>query len=61
MMGIVEMLRLVSADGDAVVVNSPVYPPFYSFVEHMNRKIVESPLAPTAVSISTSSSRHSRR
>jgi cystathionine beta-lyase len=46
MMGIVEMLRLVSADGDAVVVNSPVYPPFYSFVEHMNRKIVESPLGP---------------
>ena len=46
MMGIVEMLRLVSADGDAVVVNSPVYPPFYSFVEHMNRKIVESPVGP---------------
>ena len=46
MMGIVEMLRLVSSDGDAVVVNSPVYPPFYSFVEHMNRKIVESPLGP---------------
>ncbi|MDV6244888.1 MalY/PatB family protein [Rhodococcus opacus] len=44
MMGVVEMLRLVSADGDSVVVNSPVYPPFYSFVEHMNRTVVESPL-----------------
>lgn len=44
MLGVVEMLRLVSADGDSVVVNSPVYPPFYSFVEHMNRTVVESPL-----------------
>ncbi|UZG60241.1 MalY/PatB family protein [Rhodococcus opacus] len=44
MMGVVEMLRLVSSDGDAVVVNSPVYPPFYSFVEHMNRRIVDAPL-----------------
>ncbi len=37
------MLRLVSDDGDSVVVNSPVYPPFYSSVEHMNRTVVESP------------------
>lgn len=47
MMGVVEMLRLVSSDGDSVVVNSPVYPPFYSFVEHMNRVVVESPLDST--------------
>ena len=44
MMGIVEVLRLISGPGDAVVVNSPVYPPFYSFVEHMDRRIVEAPL-----------------
>lgn len=44
MMGIVEVLRLISGPGDAVVVNCPVYPPFYSFVEHMDRRIVEAPL-----------------
>ncbi|MGI8947987.1 MAG: MalY/PatB family protein [Ornithinimicrobium sp.] len=44
MLGIVEALRLVTAPGDAVVVNCPVYPPFYSFVEHMDRRIEEAPL-----------------
>lgn len=44
MMGIVEVLRLISGPGDAVVVNCPVYPPFYSFVEHMDRRVVEAPL-----------------
>jgi cystathionine beta-lyase len=46
MMGVVEVLRLVTEPGDAVVVNCPVYPPFYSFVEHMGRRIVEAPLTP---------------
>ncbi len=44
MLGIVEMLKLVSGPGDPVVVNSPVYPPFYGFVENMGRKVVEAPL-----------------
>lgn len=44
MLGVVEMLRLVSEPGDAVVVNSPVYPPFYQFVGHMDRRVVEAPL-----------------
>jgi cysteine-S-conjugate beta-lyase len=44
MMGVVEVLRLVTEPGDAVVVNCPVYPPFYSFVEHMDRRIVAAPL-----------------
>ncbi|MGJ5792518.1 MalY/PatB family protein [Streptomyces griseorubiginosus] len=44
MMGIVEMLKLVSGPGDPVVVNSPVYPPFFPFVENMGRKVVEAPL-----------------
>src|ERR1019366_6657493 len=46
MMGITEMLRLVTSPGQAVIVNCPVYPPFYSFVEHMDRRIVEAPLTP---------------
>ncbi|MFJ9147555.1 MalY/PatB family protein [Streptomyces sp. NPDC102270] len=44
MLGIVEMLKLVSGPGDPVVVNSPVYPPFYQFVGHMDRRVVEAPL-----------------
>ena len=46
MLGAVELLRLVSEPGDAVVVTSPVYPPFYAFVESMDRRIVEAPLDP---------------
>lgn len=44
MLGVVEMLRLVTGAGDAVVVNPPVYPPFFQFVEHMDRQVVEAPL-----------------
>ena len=44
MMGIVEVLRLISEPGDPVVVNCPVYPPFYAFVTHAGRRVVESPL-----------------
>ncbi len=46
MLGVVEMLKLVTGPGDPVVVNSPVYPPFYQFVEHMDRRVVEAPLGP---------------
>jgi cystathionine beta-lyase len=45
MMGVVEVLRLISEPGDPVVVNCPVYPPFYAFVSHAGRRVVESPLA----------------
>lgn len=44
MLGVVEALKLISGPGDAVVVNCPVYPPFYPFVEHLDRRIVEAPL-----------------
>ncbi|MFF8288817.1 MalY/PatB family protein [Streptomyces sp. NPDC016309] len=44
MLGIVEVLKLITRPGDAVVVNCPVYNPFYLFVEHMGRRIVEAPL-----------------
>ncbi|CAA9339638.1 MAG: Cystathionine beta-lyase, type II [uncultured Nocardioidaceae bacterium] len=46
MLGIVEVLKLVSSGGDAVVVNSPVYTPFYQFVGNLGRRVVESPLTP---------------
>ncbi len=44
MLGVVEMLRLVTDRGDAVVVNSPVYAPFYAFVSHDGRRVIEAPL-----------------
>jgi cystathionine beta-lyase len=44
MLGVVEMLKLVTGPGDPVVVNPPVYPPFYQFVEHLDRRVVEAPL-----------------
>lgn len=44
MHGVVEALRLVTEPGDAVVVNCPVYPPFYESVAHAERRIMEAPL-----------------
>jgi cystathionine beta-lyase len=46
MMGTVEVLKLVSSPGDAVVVCAPVYPPFYAFTTHADRTIIEAPLGP---------------
>ncbi|MFG1674589.1 MalY/PatB family protein [Micromonospora sp. NPDC049282] len=46
MLGVVEVLRLVTGPGDAVVVCPPVYPPFYAFVTHADRRVVEAPLGP---------------
>jgi bifunctional pyridoxal-dependent enzyme with beta-cystathionase and maltose regulon repressor activities len=44
MLGVVEMLRLVTDRGDAVIVNPPVYAPFYAFVSHDGRRVIEAPL-----------------
>ncbi|AWB90922.1 MalY/PatB family protein [Aeromicrobium chenweiae] len=44
MTGLVEAIRLVSAPGDPVVVNPPVYPPFFGYVEHAERERVDAPL-----------------
>jgi cystathionine beta-lyase len=44
MMGIVEVLRLITEADDPVIVNAPVYPPFYAFVRHGGWRIVESSL-----------------
>lgn len=46
MLGVVEMLRLVTDRGDTVIVNSPVYAPFYAFVVHDGRRVLEAPLGP---------------
>jgi cysteine-S-conjugate beta-lyase len=44
MMGIVGVLKLLTGSGDPVVINSPVYPPFYGFVRYMDRQVIEAPL-----------------
>jgi cystathionine beta-lyase len=46
MTGIAEVVRLVSRPGDPVVVDPPVYPPFFDVVEHVGRTLVEAPLGP---------------
>jgi cystathionine beta-lyase len=45
MRGISEMLRQVTAPGDGVVINTPVYPPFFAHIRDVGRRIVPSPLA----------------
>ncbi|PRY54072.1 MalY/PatB family protein [Glycomyces artemisiae] len=44
MLGVVEMLKAVTGPGDAIVVNSPVYPPFHTFPVFNDRKVIEAPL-----------------
>lgn len=44
MLGVVEVLKLVTDPGTPVVVNSPVYPPFFQFVSHLGHPVVEAPL-----------------
>lgn len=45
MLGLVEALRLVTDAGDTVIVNAPVYPPFYAFAEYADRQVLEAPLS----------------
>jgi cysteine-S-conjugate beta-lyase len=40
----VEVLRVLCRPGDAVVINPPVYPPFFHWVEESETKLVEVPL-----------------
>lgn len=43
--GIVHALRVLTAEGDAVVINPPVYPPFFMVVRDVTkRQLVEAPM-----------------
>jgi cysteine-S-conjugate beta-lyase len=48
MVGAAEVLRLVTRPGDGVVINPPVYPPFFATIDEIERRIVEAPLAETS-------------
>ncbi|MGB9013639.1 MAG: aminotransferase class I/II-fold pyridoxal phosphate-dependent enzyme [Aeromicrobium sp.] len=44
MTGVSEAIALVSEPGDTVIVNPPVYPPFFGFIEHIGRLALQAPL-----------------
>ncbi|MFI5062589.1 MAG: MalY/PatB family protein [Streptosporangiales bacterium] len=46
--GVVELLRVLTRPGDAVVVSPPVYPPFFDWVPEAGARLLEVPLACTA-------------
>ena len=45
MVGVAELLRTLTPDGAGVVINPPVYPPFFSVIAETGRQVVEVPLA----------------
>lgn len=46
MRGVVEVVRLFTAPGDAVVITPPVYAPFRTHLEHADRRVLAAPLTP---------------
>ena len=44
MRGAMEAITLATPAGGSVIVSPPVYPPFYEFLDHADRRIVEAPL-----------------
>lgn len=44
MRGVLEVLQAATSVGDGVVVNPPVYTPFFSVIGHIGRSVVEVPL-----------------
>jgi cysteine-S-conjugate beta-lyase len=45
MVGVAEVLRVLTEPGEGVVINTPVYPPFFSTIAEVGRRVVEVPLA----------------
>ena len=45
MVGVTEVLRAVTEPGDGIVINPPVYSPFFSAIAEIGREVVEAPLA----------------
>ncbi|MFV0632883.1 MalY/PatB family protein [Demequina sp.] len=42
--GYTDVICMLTSPGDQVVVNSPVYPPFYSYLRAAGREVIEAPL-----------------
>jgi cysteine-S-conjugate beta-lyase len=47
MVGVAEILRVATPPGAGVVINPPVYPPFFHILEEVGRSAIEVPLART--------------
>lgn len=47
MVGVAELLRVITQPGDGVVINSPVYAPFFQVTREVQRRIVDVPLVQT--------------
>lgn len=45
MFGVTEFLRAAGKPGDGVVINPPVYPPFFSHIPEAGLRVIEAPLA----------------
>jgi cystathionine beta-lyase len=45
MVGVEELLQVVTDPGAGVVITPPVYPPFFADIRHAGREVVEAPLA----------------
>ena len=48
LIGVAEMLRLLTEPGDRVVINTPAYPPFWRVIREYGREVFEVPLARSA-------------
>lgn len=44
MVGVAELLRVLTKPGSGVVITTPVYPPFFSVIAEVGRRVVEVPL-----------------
>lgn len=44
MVGVAELLRLLTEPGAGVVITPPVYPPFYSVIAETGRRVIDVPL-----------------
>ena len=44
MVGVEELLLELTAPGDGVIINPPVYPPYFVDIPHARRRVVEVPL-----------------
>ena len=49
MVGVAELLRVLTPEGAGVVINPPVYPPFFSIIAETGRRVVEVPLVDGAL------------
>jgi len=47
MSGMLEVLQVITEPGSAIVVNTPVYHPFFFWLPHIGRRVVQSPLRAT--------------